>query len=116
MRPGVYILTEMDNPEGYKRIQDPIGFEIGVDGKVTVNNHPNVSGSGGINGGNNTISLKVTNEKVKPGTLPRTGDYGIKGLFLIASILTIVGVVIAGIYFYKVIKELTRNTRKMNGQ
>ena len=116
LRPGVYILTEMDNPEGYKKIQDPIGFEIGVDGKVTVNNHPNVSGSGGINGGNNTISLKVTNEKVKPGTLPRTGDYGIKGLFLIASILTIVGVVIAGIYFYKVIKELTRNTRKMNGQ
>lgn len=116
LRPGVYTLTEMDNPKGYKRIQDPIGFEIGVDGKVTVNNHPNVSGSGGINGGNNTISLKVTNEKVKPGTLPRTGNYGIKGLFLIASILTIVGVVIAGIYLYKDIKELTRNTRKMNGQ
>ena len=116
LRPGVYTLTEMDNPEGYKRIQDPIGFVIGVDGKVTVNSHPNVSGSGGINGGNNTISLKVTNEKVKPGALPRTGDYGIKGFFLIASILAIVGIVVGGICFYKVRKELARNTRKMNGQ
>lgn len=116
LRPGVYTLTELDNPEGYKRIQDPIGFVIGVDGKVTVNSHPNVSGSGGINGGNNTISLKVTNEKVKPGVLPRTGDYGIKGFFLIASILAIVGVVVGGICFCNVRKDIARNTRKMNGQ
>lgn len=116
LRPGVYTLTEVDNPEGYKRIQDPIGFLIGVDGKVTVNDHPNVSGSGGINGGNNTINLKVTNEKVKPGVLPRTGDFGIRGFFLIASVLAFIGVAIGGFCFYKVRKELARNTRKMNGQ
>lgn len=116
LRPGVYTLTEVENPEGYKRIQDPIGFVIGVDGKVTINSHPNVSGSGGINGSNNTINLKVTNEKVKPGVLPRTGDFGIRGFFLIASVLAFIGVAIGGFCFYKVRKELARNTRKMNGQ
>lgn len=116
LRPGVYTLTEVENPEGYKRIQDPIGFVIGVDGKVTINSHPNVSGSGGTNGSNNTINLKVTNEKVKPGVLPRTGDFGIRGFFLIASVLAFIGVAIGGFCFYKVRKELARNTRKMSGQ
>lgn len=116
LRPGVYTLTEVDNPEGYKKIQDPIGFVIGVDGKVTINSHPNVSGSGGTNGSNNTINLKVTNEKIKPGVLPRTGDFGIRGFFLIASALAFIGVAIGGFCFYKVRKEIARNTRKMNGQ
>ncbi|MFR3684112.1 MAG: SpaA isopeptide-forming pilin-related protein [Enterococcus sp.] len=116
VRPGVYTLTEVDNPEGYKRIQGPIGFVIGVDGKVTINSHSNVTGSGGINGGSNTISLKVKNEKVKSGMLPRTGENGIKRFFLIATILAMIGGGIGGMYFYKMRKELARNTKKMNGQ
>lgn len=116
LRPGVYTLTEIDNPEGYKRIQDPIGFVIGVDGKVTVNRHPNVSGSGGINGGTNTINLKVTNEKVRPGTLPSTGDYGIKGFFLIAAVLSVLGIAIGSFCIYLMRKEIVRNTEKMNGR
>ncbi|MDU5336191.1 SpaA isopeptide-forming pilin-related protein [Enterococcus sp.] len=116
LRPGVYTLTEIDNPEGYKRIQDPIGFIIGVGGKVTVNSHPNVSGSGGINGGTNTINLKVTNEKVRPGTLPSTGDYGIKGFFLIAGVLSVLGIAIGSFCIYSMRKEIVRNTEKMNGR
>lgn len=115
LRPGVYTLTEVDNPEGYKRIQDPIGFIIGVDGKVTVNSHPNVTGSGGINGGTNTINLKVTNEKVRPGTLPSTGDYGIKGFFLIAGVLSVLGIAIGSFCIYSMRKEIVRNTEKMKG-
>lgn len=115
LRPGVYTLTEIDYPEGYKRIQDPIGFIIGVDGKVTVNSHPNVSGSGGINGGTNTINLKVTNEKVRPGTLPSTGDYGIKGFFLIAGVLSVLGIAIGSFCIYSMRKEIVRNTEKMKG-
>lgn len=116
LRPGVYTLTEVDNPEGYKRIQDPIGFAIGIDGKVTVNSHPNVTGSGGINGGTNTINLKVTNEKVRPGTLPSTGDYGIKGFFLIAGVLSVLGIAIGSFCIYSMRKEIVRNTEKMNGR
>lgn len=116
LRPGVYTLTEVDNPEGYKRIQDPIGFVIGVDGKVNVNSHPNVSGSGGINGGTNTINLKVTNEKVRPGTLPSTGDFGIKGFFLIAGALSVLGIAIGSFCIYSMRKEIARNTEKMNGR
>lgn len=115
LRPGVYTLTEIDYPEGYKRIKDPIGFVIGVDGKVTVNSHPNVTGSGGINGGTNTINLKVTNEKVRPGTLPSTGDYGIKGFFLIAGVLSVLGIGIGSFCIYSMRKEIVRNTEKMKG-
>ncbi|EOH77533.1 vWA domain-containing protein [Enterococcus malodoratus] len=101
LRPGSYTLIEVDNPNGYERIQDPINFEIKVDGTVAISNHPNVSGSGGINGGSNTISLKVTNKKVKEGVLPSTGGVGIHSLFLIAGILVIAGIVVSVVYLYR---------------
>ncbi|MGP5430168.1 SpaA isopeptide-forming pilin-related protein [Enterococcus malodoratus] len=101
LRPGSYTLIEVDNPNGYERIQDPINFEIKVDGTVAILNHPNVSGSGGINGGSNTISLKVTNKKVKEGVLPSTGGVGIHSLFLIAGILVIAGIVVSVVYLYR---------------
>lgn len=100
LRPGIYTLTETDNPNGYERIREPIIFEIKVDGSVAISDHPNASGSGGINGGRNTIDLKVTNKKVKEGVLPRTGAFGIRGFFLAAGILVIAGVLLSTTSLY----------------
>ena len=92
----------MDNPKGYKRIQDPIGFEIGVDGKVTVNNHPNVPVVQEVSMAETIRLAWKWQMKVKAQVhCQEPGIMGSKDLFLIASILTIVGVVIAGIYLYK---------------
>ena len=114
LRPGIYSLKEVDNPEGYQRIQEPIAFVINQDGSFDVSSHPNVSDSSGGTGSNNTITLKVTNKKVKPGTLPRTGNSGIKGFFLIAGMLAVTGGTVGGFCFYKVRKELARTREKMN--
>lgn len=116
LRPGIYSLKEVDNPEGYQRIQEPIAFVINQDGSFDVSSHPNVSASSGGTGSNNMITLKVTNKKVKPGTLPRTGNSGIKGFFLIAGMLTVTGGTVGGFCFYKVRKELARTREKMNGE
>lgn len=91
LRPGIYTLAETENPDGYERISEPMIFEIKVDGSVDVSAHPNVSGSGGINGGKNMIELKVTNKKVKPGVLPHTGAFGIQSFFLTAGIFVTAG-------------------------
>ena len=114
LRPGIYSLKEVDNPEGYQRIQEPIAFVINQDGSFNVSSHPNVSDSSGGTSSNNAITLKVTNKKVKPGTLPRTGNSGIKGFFLIAGMLTVTGGTVGGFCFYKVRKELVKTREKMN--
>ncbi|MDT2553782.1 SpaA isopeptide-forming pilin-related protein [Enterococcus raffinosus] len=116
LRPGIYSLKEVDNPEGYQRIQEPIAFVINQDGSFNVSSHPNVSDSSGGTGSNNTITLKVTNKKVKPGTLPRTGNSGIKGFFLIAGMLTVTGGTVGVFCFYKVRKELAKTRERMNGK
>ena len=112
LRPGIYSLKEVDNPEGYQRIQEPIAFVINQDGSFTVSNHPNVSDSSGGIGTNNTIKLKVTNQKVKPGILPSTGYLGIKGFFLIAGILIATGVTVGSFYYYTSKKEFVKNRKK----
>lgn len=100
LRPGIYTLTETDNPDGYERIIDPITFVISQDGKVTVNGHPNVSGSGGIGDTGNVIQLKVTNKRVREGALPRTGSIGIQGMFLTAGLLVIGGILLSIVTLY----------------
>lgn len=116
LRPGSYTLEEIDNPEGYQRIQDPIVFVINQDGSFTVNNHPNVSDSSGGTEASNTISLKVTNQKVKPGSLPRTGSSGVKRFFIVAAMVTITGVTGGSFYFYRIKKELAETKERMNGK
>lgn len=95
LRPGRYTLTETDNPNLYEKLKDPIHFTIAQDGKVTVEPHPNVTGSGGTSEAENTIQLKVTNKKVREGVLPRTGAFGIQGMFVAAGLLVLGGVLLS---------------------
>lgn len=100
LRPGKYTLIETESPNGYVRIDELINFEIKEDGTVAVSPHPNVTGSGGINGGENTIELKVSNKKVRAGVLPSTGASGIHALFLIAGVFIVSGTfLILRLYF-----------------
>lgn len=99
LRPGSYTLTETENPDGYERLKTPISIEIGIDGKIAVSEHPNASGSGAVGETGNTIQLKVTNKKVRPGALPRTGSFGFRGKFLSVGLL-VMGVFLSIVYLY----------------
>lgn len=96
LRPGSYSLLEIESPEGYQRIKEPILFDIGIDGKVTITSHSSATGT--VEG--NKIGLKVTNKKVRPGALPNTGASGIHLLYLIAGALVSFGVLLSGAYAY----------------
>ena len=96
LRPGSYRLTEIESPEGYQKINEPILFDIGIDGKVTITPHPAATGT--VDG--NKIELKVTNKKVRPGALPNTGASGIRLFYLIAGACVSFGVLLSGAYAY----------------
>lgn len=98
LKAGSYELIETKAPDEYSIIQEPIRFTIKQDGKVEISPHPNVSGSGGINGGANTINLKVTNNKAKAGVLPSTGGKTSQVLLLVATGLVVSGICLGSFY------------------
>ncbi|MEG0627570.1 MAG: SpaA isopeptide-forming pilin-related protein [Enterococcus sp.] len=100
LRPGVYTLTEVKNPEGYERLQEPIQFRITVSGQVEVSPHAHVTGSGGISENGNTIELMVTNHKMRTGTLPHTGEGGVGKFFIAASVMMFLGMMLSLVYQY----------------
>ncbi|MGH1646517.1 SpaA isopeptide-forming pilin-related protein [Enterococcus gilvus] len=100
LRPGDYTLTETVSPEGYEAITEPILFTIQVDGRVTIKEHPNVAGSGGIKETGNTIALEVTNKQSRPGALPHTGGIGLRSFYLLAGVLVSMGVFLSSVYVY----------------
>lgn len=101
LSPGNYVLTEEESPDGYERIKDPIKFEISPAGQVSISNHPNVTGQGGITENGNTIELQVTNKKVRSGALPYTGDRGLRSFLIIAGTLASLGVALSIVYLYR---------------
>ncbi|MGM0337050.1 vWA domain-containing protein [Enterococcus sp. AZ007] len=105
LKAGSYELVETKAPDEYSIIQEPIRFTIKQDGKVEISPHPNVSGSGGINGGANTINLKVTNNKAKAGILPSTGGGTSKVLLLVATGLVVTGTCLGSFYLIRSRRE-----------
>ena len=100
LRPGVYTLTEVENPEGYERIEEPIQFRITASGQVEISPHAHVAGSGGICKTGNTIELTVTNKKIQTGTLPYTGEGGVRKFFLTAGVMMLLGMILSLVYLY----------------
>ena len=100
LRPGSYSLKEIENPNGYQRIQEPIIFEIALDGKVTITPHEDVAGIGGVTEEENRIVLKVTNKKVRAGVLPSTGGMGIRAFQWAAGMLVMGGFLLMGFSLY----------------
>lgn len=100
LRPGSYSLKEIENPDGYQRIQEPIIFEIALDGKVTITPHEDAVGIGGVTEEENRIVLKVTNKKVRAGVLPSTGGIGIRSFYLAAGILVMGGILLTSFSLY----------------
>lgn len=100
LRPGVYTLTEVENPEGYERIEEPIQFRITVSGQVEISPHAHVAGSGRISKAGNTIELTVTNKKIQTGTLPYTGEGGVRKFFLTAGVMMLLGMILSLVYLY----------------
>ncbi|MGG5371269.1 vWA domain-containing protein [Enterococcus sp. AZ196] len=100
LRPGSYTLTEVENPEGYQRLEEPILFEIALDGKVTILPHKDVVGTSAITEESNRIDLKVSNTKVKAGVLPSTGGNGIRLFYLTAILLVASGFLLTSFSLY----------------
>ncbi|MGL9729397.1 SpaA isopeptide-forming pilin-related protein [Enterococcus sp. DIV0756] len=100
LRPGSYTLTEVESPEGYQRIKEPIQFDISINGKVTIVPHSEASGSESMDGEVNTINLKVINKRVRPGVLPNTGRSGIHKFYIAAAFFMSVGILLSGAYVY----------------
>jgi len=100
LRPGNYSLKEIENPDGYQRIQEAITFEIAIDGKVTIAPHEDVVGIGELAEEENRIVLKVTNKKVRAGVLPSTGGLGIRSFYLTAGMLVIGGILLMSFSLY----------------
>lgn len=100
LRPGAYTLTETKAPDSYERILEPITFFINIDGSIRVASHPNVSGTGGTSNTDNLIELKVANTKVREGTLPNTGFYGVHKFYVVAGIFMTIGILLSGAYVY----------------
>ncbi|MEG0749823.1 MAG: SpaA isopeptide-forming pilin-related protein [Carnobacterium sp.] len=84
LRPGEYQLTETVIPNGYTGLTSSVRISISQEGVVTIQNNPNVSGSGGIGNDINQIDLTITNKKKRPGALPSTGGSGTATIFKIA--------------------------------
>lgn len=78
----MYRLTEISEPSGYLKLEEPILFSINEDGSVTVENHPYAYA------GASAYNIVVCNRKAVP--LPITGGNGItmycaSGIFLMLT-------------------------------
>ncbi|WP_353066040.1 MSCRAMM family protein [Arcanobacterium hippocoleae] len=93
---GKYRLTEVEAPDGYRKLTDPIEFEInGKTGELKNKTSLGDSASLSYNENIHTFELTVLNRQTVeiPGSFPLTGGSGfgthlfITGIFLAASVL-----------------------------
>lgn len=100
LRPGEYQLTETVVPNGYTGLTSSVRISISQKGVVTIQNNPNVSGSGGIGNDMNQIDLTITNKKKRPGALPSTGGSGTATIFKIAiGVITTAGGLLGSLFW-----------------
>ncbi|MDT2753570.1 SpaA isopeptide-forming pilin-related protein [Enterococcus pseudoavium] len=99
LRPGEYSLTETVVPSEYEGMNGTVRISISQTGEVTIQSHPNVSGSGEL-GNPNRIQLTVTNKKRRAGALPSTGGSGLETIFKVAiGVISTAGGLLGSLYW-----------------
>ncbi len=82
MKPGSYTLTELEAPDGYNILQEPIDFEVTWD----ATNGFNISGAS-YDEETDTFEIKVENSKGS--ILPHTGGIGTTIFMVIGAFLVL---------------------------
>ncbi len=98
LRPGRYRLQETKTPPGYLGLIEAVTIVIDEDGQVTIDEHPDVTGSGGLAAEKNAIRVTVKNT-VKA-VLPATGRPGTVRLVKAAGGLILAGGLLWGLGAY----------------
>lgn len=97
LRPGDYYLIETATPENFFALDDFIHFTINQDGSVTIDDHPLVTGAGGISPLGNKINLTVANQPMN--ILPPTGGSG-RRLLMTVSLLCFVSAGLIDLFYW----------------